>query len=164
MVPGQILQPNPKPISIPFSRVRPLPRRLAEAHLYYHPLRENSRPGWQTGDLMPGRSALVKDVELDPPHTVHPYGPFPAHGYGVIGSLSIRELICSGIMWMVLQENCGAHNPQQALMLSSLVTGYGRVEMRGAVITRWSSLTTGSGDVVRVIDLNMKMMELIDHA
>jgi hypothetical protein len=143
--------------------MQPLPRTLAEAHLYYHPLWENSRPGWQTGDLMEGRGALLKDVELDPPLTVYPHGPFLAPGYGVIGSLSIGELICPRIMWTVLQEKCGTYSPNQALMLTSPVSGYGRVEMRGATITSWME-STEANDMVRVTNVQLKMAELIDHA
>ncbi len=155
---------KPKPISIPFSRMQPLPRTLAKAHLYYHPLWLNSTPGWQRGDLLCGRSALVKDVELNPPHAVYPNGPFLAYGYGVIGELSIGWMICSSIMWTVLQEKCGTHNQQQALLLSSPVSGYGRVEMRGAVITSWTSTVETNDDIVRITNLNMNMMELLDHA
>lgn len=143
--------------------MRLLPRRLAEAHLYYHPLRENSQPGWQTGDLMVGRGALLKDVELDPPSTVYPYGPVLGGRYDAIGSLSIGELICPAIMWIVLQEHCGRFDPQQSLLLSSPVPGYGRVEMRGAVIMSWIE-STEANDMVRVTNVKMKMAELIDHA
>lgn len=163
-MPGLLLITKLKPISIPFSRTRPLPRTMAEAHLYYHPPWLNSTPGWQRGDLRCGRSALVKDVELDAPSTVYPHRRlFLNRGYGVIGLLSIGELICSPIMWIVLQEHCGRFDPQQSLLLSSPIPGYGRAELRGAVITSWQSSTDG-GDMVRVTNIQLKMAELIDHA
>lgn len=135
---------------------------------------------------MEGRGALLHDVELNPPHEVYPHGPFLAYGHGVIGELFIGEMICTGIMWTVLKEKCGTFNPQQALMLTTPVPGYGRVEMRGAVITSWTSVSSpvsGYGrvemqgvvsaswasaaaahDIVRITNLNMKMAELLDHA